>query len=408
MNAAVYALIGNSCVAALFVITYGVVALSYLRQRAAAWFMGSYMLGCLTPICELLIRFTDYTLLFSLAGYGSFLGCILMMSVGIEAFAGYRPQWRLAIVAWGLGMGLRLAIMGWTRNTLPYEMLFQLPFAVASALVLLSVRRIGQTGPIRLMLMGIFGLTCGHFLLKPFIAVSLGAGPSAKYYATSFYAVVSQVSTGVLLVAAGLFLMLLVIQKALEETILDAESDPLTGLTNRRGLYRIGPQLLAEAEARGHALYAIVLDLDHFKRINDAFGHATGDSVLIAFAKVLLTLTTQDMLAIRMGGEEFALLVPDQSGGEGNRAVRLGRAIQVALEPFAERGMPSLTVSGGIARLNEGETLDSLIARADQLAYRAKRAGRDHILNDACDIPATRHGPPWTASLVSNIAASAG
>ena len=399
--------------AALFVVTYGVVALSYSRQRAAAWFMASYMLGLLTPICELLIRFTDHILLFSLMGYGSFLGGILVMSVGVQAFAGYRPRWRLALIAWFLGMGLRVAILGGVRNTMPYELLFQLPFAIASALVLLSIRRIGQTGPIRLMLMGVFALICAHFLVKPFMAVALGSGHSAKYYAGSFYALVSQVSTGVLLVAAGLFLMLLVIQKALDETILDAESDPLTGLTNRRGLYRIGPQLLEEARARGHELYAIVLDLDHFKRINDEFGHATGDSVLIAFGKVLHTLATQDMLAVRMGGEEFALLVPDGAAGDGglggeNRAVRLGRAIQVALEPFAERGMPPLTVSGGIARLDVGETLDGLIARADQLAYRAKRAGRDRILHDQCEVPPERHGATWTASLVPSRATSTG
>ncbi len=398
VNAAVYALIANSCMAALFAVTYGVVALSYSRQRAAVWFMASYLLGFATPICELLVRFSDHVILFHVLGYATFLGGMLLMSVGIQAFAGQRPEWRLALMAWVAGMVLRVAILNGTRSTMPYELLFQLPFAIGSALVVFSVRRIGQTGPIRAMLAGIFALICLHFLAKPFLALELGSGATAKAYAGSLYAVASQVSSGVLLVAAGLCLMLLVIQKALEETILDAETDPLTELTNRRGLYRIGPRLLHEAETQGHDLYAVVLDLDHFKRINDNHGHAKGDLVLVAFARVLHTLTTKDILTVRMGGEEFALLVPDPMGpaeGSDHRASRLGRAIQVALEPFVERGLPPLTVSGGIARYQSGETLEGLIARADQLAYRAKRAGRDRILQDRDDSAAERAMDYW-------------
>jgi diguanylate cyclase (GGDEF)-like protein len=390
--------------AALFVITYGVVAVSYSRQRAAAWFMASYFLGFQTPICELLIRYTDHILLFSLIGYAVFLGGILLMSVGVQAFAGRRLRWRFALILWLAGIALRLAILGGMRGTMPYEFLFQLPFATAAIVVLLAVREIGQKGPIRTMLMGIFAVICGHFLIKPFMAVLLGSGASAKAYASTFYAVASQVSTGVLLVAAGLFLMLLVIQKALEDTILDAETDPLTGLTNRRGLYRIGPRLLVDAARQGRGLYAVVLDLDHFKSINDRYGHATGDAVLVAFARLLEGLATRDVLTIRMGGEEFALLVPDgESTPESinNRATRLCRAIRAALEPFAERGMPALTVSGGVVRYIEGETLEGLIARADQLAYRAKRAGRDRILHDRCEV-VPEHPLIWpeTARLV--------
>ena len=141
--------------------------------------------------------------------------------------------------------------LGRGAQHLPYELLFQLPFAVAAIAVMLVARQIGQAGPIRAMLVGIFGVIAAHFLLKPFLVVSLGSGPTPKSYLGSVYAVVSQISTGVLLVAAGLCLLLLVIQKALDETILDAETDPLTGLTNRRGLYRVGPRLLVEATLRG-------------------------------------------------------------------------------------------------------------------------------------------------------------
>ncbi|GAM00294.1 hypothetical protein SP5_028_00050 [Sphingomonas parapaucimobilis NBRC 15100] len=396
MNAAVYALIANSCMAALFVVTYGVIALSYSRQRAAACFMVSYLLGFFTPICHLLVLYTDHVALFSVVGYGVFLGGILVMAVGIQAFVGRRPPWRLILLLWGAGLALRLAIADGPRNTLPYELMFQLPFAIASFVVMLTARRIAQGGPIRAMLIGIFGVIGVHFLLKPWLVLTLGSGPTPKSYLSSVYAVVSQISTGVLLVAAGLCLMLLVIQKALEETILDAETDPLTGLTNRRGLYRAGPRMLAEAAMHGEGLHALVLDLDHFKAINDRHGHATGDTVLVAFAQAVQALTAPDMLAVRMGGEEFAVLIPDaDSDAQDNRATRLGDAIRDALKPFATQGLPGLTVSGGIVRHQAGETLDELIGRADQLAYRAKRAGRDRILQDPSDLASRSDQPDW-------------
>ncbi|WP_083748300.1 GGDEF domain-containing protein [Sphingomonas sp. Sph1(2015)] len=382
--------------AALFVVTYGVIALSYSRQRAAAWFMVSYLLGFFTPICHLLVLYTDHVALFSVVGYGVFLGGILAMAVGIQAFVGRRPPWRLILLLWGAGLALRLAIADGPRNTLPYELMFQLPFAIASFVVMLTARQIAQGGPIRAMLIGIFGVIGVHFLLKPWLVLTLGSGPTPKSYLSSVYAVVSQISTGVLLVAAGLCLMLLVIQKALEETILDAETDPLTGLTNRRGLYRAGPRMLAEAAMHGEGLHALVLDLDHFKAINDRHGHATGDTVLVAFAQVVQARTAPDMLAVRMGGEEFAVLIPDaDSDAQDNRATRLGDAIRDALKPFATQGLPGLTVSGGIVRHQAGETLDELIGRADQLAYRAKRAGRDRILQDPSDLASRSNQPDW-------------
>lgn len=382
--------------AALFVVTYGVIALSYSRQRAAAWFMVSYLLGFFTPICHLLVLYTDHVALFSVVGYGVFLGGILAMAVGIQAFVGRRPPWRLILLLWGAGLALRLAIADGPRNTLPYELMFQLPFAIASFVVMLTARRIAQGGPIRAMLIGIFGVIGVHFLLKPWLVLTLGSGPTPKSYLSSVYAVVSQISTGVLLVAAGLCLMLLVIQKALEETILDAETDPLTGLTNRRGLYRAGPRMLAEAAMHEEGLHALVLDLDHFKAINDRHGHATGDTVLVAFAQAVQALTAPDMLAVRMGGEEFAVLIPDaDSDAQDNRATRLGDAIRDALKPFATQGLPGLTVSGGIVRYRAGETLDELIGRADQLAYRAKRAGRDRILQDPSDLASRSDQPDW-------------
>lgn len=390
MSVAVYALAVDSCLAMLFVIAYGVVSLSHVRERASRWFLLGYALCCATTICQLLNQLNGPSIIIALIGYGAFLGTVIAIWAGIEVMGGRAPPRAQATAIWGAGMALRLALLFGTPRSLPYEILFQLPFALMSLRSMLAVRHIRRRGPLASLLIGIFAVIGLHFAAKPFLAVSLIA---AVRDAAQVYAVVSSVSTGVLLVAAGLFLLLLVIQKALEETIVDSETDALTGLANRRALSRIGSRLLDQAGATGWPLYAMVLDLDHFKRVNDTWGHAMGDAVLIAFADILRHLAPSDTLVVRMGGEEFALLMPvgdmDQREGE-ERAMHLGQGIRHALRSFPERGLPEVTVSGGIACYRSGETLDAWLGRADQGAYRAKQCGRDQIRSDRDQAPAER------------------
>ena len=376
--------------AMLFVIAYGMIALSQTRQRASGWFMLSYALCCVAAICQLLMQLGGWPHWIILIGYGAFLGTVTTMWTGVEVLAGRKAPKRQAAIAWGLGMALRFALLAGTPHSLPYELVFQLPFAIMSARTMVAVRSIRRQGAIPSLLAGIFGLSCFHFIAKPFLVVLLTAGVRN---AVQVYVAVSSVSTGVLLVAAGLFLLLLVIQKALDDTIVDAETDALTLLANRRALSRIAPRLLTEANDAGRVLYAMVIDLDHFKRINDVLGHAVGDQVLVAFADILRGQAAPEILAVRMGGEEFALFIPDVEKGPAagdNPAARLGWAIRQALKSFPERGLPGLTFSGGIVRYRPGETLEALLGRADELAYGAKNGGRDQLRLDRDDMPTQR------------------
>jgi diguanylate cyclase (GGDEF)-like protein len=163
------------------------------------------------------------------------------------------------------------------------------------------------------------------------------------------------------------------------QTILEQRSthDPLTGALNRRGFAQCYERVLAEQHRRGGKLALLVIDLDHFKAINDRFGHATGDQVLVWVAAAAMQTARATDYVTRFGGEEFVVLLPDSSE---QRASQVAARLQALLRDYPQAGLPPCTVSVGIACQAEGgEGLDSLLARADAALYRAKTAGRDRV-----------------------------
>jgi diguanylate cyclase (GGDEF)-like protein/PAS domain S-box-containing protein len=177
-------------------------------------------------------------------------------------------------------------------------------------------------------------------------------------------------------------------RKALEERLVQqATSDPLTGLANRRHFNEsLGNELARVRRNVGRAA-VILLDLDHFKRVNDTWGHATGDAVLKHFAALIgARLRDSDEFA-RLGGEEFAIVLPGVDlVGAFRTAERLRR--MVAGSPVrGEFGEIPVTVSIGVAslRANDAGPADAL-ARADEALYRAKDAGRNRRMMEEEDV----------------------
>jgi diguanylate cyclase len=158
-----------------------------------------------------------------------------------------------------------------------------------------------------------------------------------------------------------------------------AELDELTGSFNRRCIMRMLDDEIARAH-RGHMPCAIALiDLDWFKRINDAYGHPTGDEVLRAFAiTVFANIRTVDRFG-RYGGEEFLLVLPDTPGDEAARILDRLRAIIADLDWSAFSPGMRVTISAGVTTLNPNETPDTFLARADSALYAAKARGRNRI-----------------------------
>jgi diguanylate cyclase (GGDEF)-like protein len=159
-----------------------------------------------------------------------------------------------------------------------------------------------------------------------------------------------------------------------------AMTDPLTGVTNRRGFFEIGERLLERARFGNEPLAIVMFDLDRFKGINDQFGHATGDEVLIAFCRLASAQLRPDDLFARIGGEEFATLLPNTALHDALRLAERVRAVIEGATHAVREDVVRITVSVGVAPLNEGTAaLDAFLSAADIALYRAKAAGRNRV-----------------------------
>jgi diguanylate cyclase (GGDEF)-like protein len=173
--------------------------------------------------------------------------------------------------------------------------------------------------------------------------------------------------------------------RVMAETQLQAATDTLTGLLNRRAF----EEHVASIRVEHSAVAVAMADLDHFKTLNDTYGHETGDRALRLFARVLREAVRATDCVARHGGEEFAVAFAGCTGADAQRAIdavraRLDAAVTVA-------GLPQFTMSVGVTDMGADETLSAALERADQALFAAKKQGRDRVvLYGAVDPPVPR------------------
>lgn len=179
------------------------------------------------------------------------------------------------------------------------------------------------------------------------------------------------------------------IRASQDELKKQAATDPLTRLYNRRFFFSEADYLLELAKKGGTHLSVLVIDIDHFKEVNDAHGHGVGDHVIIGVAQALKKHSRARDLIARFGGEEFVMLLPDTGLEE---AERCAERIRVAVETTRteiQEGEIRCSVSVGIAVIDpRAETMESALNRADKALYDAKRAGRNRVCVSQPDTPA--------------------
>lgn len=162
-----------------------------------------------------------------------------------------------------------------------------------------------------------------------------------------------------------------------EETRLD----PLTGLHNRRAFEEMAHREVQIAARESTPLTLLMMDLDHFKQLNDTWGHALGDRALRAFGGVLLTVTGSSDAVARLGGEEFAILLPGRSARSALALAERLRATVEGLRLSEGEELVRFTVSVGLSSLRAGEqSLEAMSHRADRALYQAKREGRNRVM----------------------------
>lgn len=162
-----------------------------------------------------------------------------------------------------------------------------------------------------------------------------------------------------------------------------ATQDPLTGAHNRRAMNEALRLACASLRRHGDSYAVLVMDIDHFKQINDSFGHQAGDQVLTAFVELIKRCSRKEDRLFRFGGEEFLLLLP---GADQASLLTVANQLQgVVAQQLQGPGGP-VTMSSGGAVLQRGEHWESLLKRADQRLYQAKSAGRNRAIVSDADV----------------------
>ncbi|MCH2488502.1 MAG: GGDEF domain-containing protein, partial [Erythrobacter sp.] len=304
----------------------------------------------------------------------SFLVGLAILSPALSLFHGRRPMWIAAIALVLVGVVYRVATLDAPRDALWYQVGFQLSFALPAALCALTVWLHAPATALNRALFAMLSLTSLHFPLKTIAAMQLGTGASEREFAHTIYAVVSQASSGLLLLGVGLLILISVLQTVVQSNHVEARHDPLTGLPNRRALQEAFEALVGAGRKGTRGGFVAIVDLDHFKRINDRLGHDVGDIVLRAIAGCLDQNRPAATSLARTGGEEFVLLLPDRSKGD---AAAICETLRLAIAKLALSDTERVTASIGVSAIRMDESLADNLRRADQALYAAKRAGRD-------------------------------
>lgn len=368
----------NTVTVTVFTVCVGMLALYDRRIRGMSWLAGGMVVGLVKLILQGLEG--KVPAVFScMTANELYLVSFMMQLVGLRWFVERKPmrsRW-----PW-LAIGVVLAaytIMFFAK--VPYSgNVVNIPFVVvcgASAWILLKHGK----EPFAEVSLVAAAILCGTMFVSGYRAVLTN-----QHYMRPWETVRAQTDPRWLYsLAAGAFLAIgmvmcdlwFLVTEMSRELAEQARTDPLTGAMNRRAMEEVALRETSRSIRHKYPLCTILIDIDHFKHLNDTRGHAAGDCALKAFVrKVKTMLRHQDLLA-RTGGDEFTILLPDASTAAGIAAAeRIRKAIEKLEVPF-ETGSIRFTISAGVAQLDPAQGWEGMVRCADAAMYEAKERGRN-------------------------------
>ncbi|WP_093513128.1 GGDEF domain-containing protein [Sphingopyxis sp. YR583] len=366
----------NISVAGIFAVAFAVVAVTNRLARGAGWLALGCGMGIVNVSLEFLLRQQTDPVPASVGIFLVFLSALSFALIGVARHYRVEPPWTAMTAIWIATVLLVPVIFSMAYGSILRLTLYQLPYFAMQALFGVMIWRSGRRQPLDLLLVVLQAVSALIYLLKPLFAMMVGTGRSPQDYMSTTYAAISQSGSVVVLMATGLVMLLVTMRDTTAEMIARSETDPLSGVLNRRGFERHAEEALQRGD---EDMVMIAADLDHFKQINDSFGHAAGDGVIAHFAAMLSKAAPSDAIVGRVGGEEFAVLLPAALLSDGRLYAEAVRT------DFAAAQLPVLgvdrrfTASFGVAQAMRHENLPDLLHRADTALYRAKTSGRNQV-----------------------------
>ncbi|WP_325131804.1 GGDEF domain-containing protein [Arenimonas sp.] len=325
---------------------------------------------------------------------GPWLSTVLANALIALAFAAYarslRLFYRVPSQPWLLsGLVLASVLISIAWGVVAPDLTLRL-IAISLALALLLghcawtvFRHAERRGPIRLVTGGVFAFAAGIMAYRA-LALVVDPGLVTAVFQITHVQLLTYAVGSVLPVIATVGFLLMCNERSQRELERAARVDYLTDCYNRRAIEEQGARAIAAARRHGMPLAVLVIDIDHFKRINDALGHAAGDQALVqSVARIRAEMRTEDVLG-RLGGEEFIVLMPNTDSAS---AVSAGERIRLGFSAhplLLSEGRRSVTLSIGVAMLAPmDQRFSQLLQRADRAMYAAKNAGRNLVMADA-------------------------
>lgn len=409
MAGASFILAINLFIAALFALAFFLVAATNRTDGTPRWFALAYCFGLLYIGAEIILPVQVNAQLTYTAGFAAFLGAVACITIGIASRYRMPIPWLLVSVVAVLSILANWLAYDFGRDSMLRMFAYQAPYALLQAVAAELVWRARRRQPMDVSLLVLFCLSVLQFLSKPLVAQwTGGVGDFAQSYIATTYALYSQSLGAILQVALGLLTLLMLVRDMLVEVTARSETDPLSSLLNRRGFEHRAVAALASSAQSALPVALVTADLDSFKAINDNFGHDTGDQVIIAFADLLAGNSPKNAIVSRMGGEEFAVMLPGTSLNAARLYAETLRAAFAALPIGALPGHMRVTASIGVAEFDGTESLSDLRRRADAALYVSKRGGRDRVSvaagKDADQMPV--HPLEGTTAMDDRLAAS--
>jgi diguanylate cyclase (GGDEF)-like protein len=365
----------------VFTVCISLLAWHNRRVVGTCWFAG----GLIAGLAKLILQGLEGkvpTVLASMVANELYLVSFMMQLMGLRWFVVRKPMLsRWPMIAIGLVLAAYTAMF---LLRIPYSgNVINIPFVVvcgASAWILLKY----GSGPFAAVSRVSAVILCAEMCVAAYRAVLTNLSymrPWETVHAQTdprwLFSLAGMAFLATFMVMCDLWFLVTELQRELAE---QARTDPLTGAMNRRAMEEVALRETARSIRHGHPLCTIMLDIDHFKRLNDLRGHAAGDCALQALVRrVQNLLRGQDFFA-RIGGEEFAILLPDTSASAGIlTAERVRQAIEAMEIPY-ETGPIKFTVSAGVAQLDLANGgWEGMLKSADAAMYEAKEQGRNAV-----------------------------
>jgi diguanylate cyclase (GGDEF)-like protein len=348
--------------------------------RPALYWLAACFMAIISGAIEYVLPSLDNTAIWRFFNFTTFAASMCLLSMGIAVrYYGRAPKTVFASL-FVAAVLCYLTVSGMERTTLR-NVFYQAPYAMialSGVWFILAGKRKGALD--RAVIAGLL-FYAATFVARPLLSHLMGGtGATAGHYLSTNYAMASQTLMSISSILVGSLLIMRLLFDLIEKLVFQSETDGLSGMLNRSGFVRAIDRALHKKERGAAPMTLVVCDIDHFKAVNDTFGHQTGDRVIAGFGEMILARKRGTDLCGRIGGEEFCILLRNCDQGAARlfcEELRLATAARI----WAEQGNGvQLTASFGFTEIEAGDTFERAFVRADAALYSAKADGRNRVV----------------------------